>query len=294
MTSAVMQLSERGRIALDAPVQRYLPDWTGEMKESVTVRHLLTHSSGLPAWRALYTEATTPAGARALVLETPLDTAPGTRMVYSDLGAILLGMIVERVSGESLDQYLARHLFAPLGMLETRYLPPAQWLARVAPTEVDPWRGRHLRGEVHDENASRLGGISAHAGLFSSANDLARFARALLNGGSLDGHLVMRPETIREFTRVQNPGLSHRALGWETPNGTNSSGRLMRRPAFGHTGFTGTSIWIDPANDQFIILLTNRVNPSRARTGIAAVRTSLADAAQSLGSRPAAATASAP
>ena len=283
MTSAMMQLVEQGKVGLDAPVQRYLPEWVGPMQSRVTVRHLLTHSSGLPAWRSLYTETTTREGARQLVLETPLDTVPGTRMVYSDLGAILLGMIVERVSGESLDHYLARHLFGPLGMHETRYLPPAEWLPRIAPTENDPWRGRHLRGEVHDENASRLGGVSAHAGLFSSANDLARFARALLAGGALDGHRVLRAETVRDFTRVQNVLLSHRALGWETPNGTNSAGRLMRRPAFGHTGFTGTSIWIDPASDRFVILLTNRVNPSRDNSRIGPVRTAIADASTFLG-----------
>jgi CubicO group peptidase (beta-lactamase class C family) len=187
-------------------------------------------------------------------------------------------MIVERVSGERLDAYLARHVFGPLGMGDTRYLPPAEWLPRIAPTERDPWRGRHIRGEVHDENASRLGGVSAHAGLFSSANDLARFARALLSGGALDGRRVVGATTIREFTRVQDALLSHRALGWETPNGTNSAGRLMRRPAFGHTGFTGTSIWVDPASDRFVILLTNRVNPSRENSRIGPVRTAAADA----------------
>lgn len=277
MTTAMMQLVERGRVSLDAPVQRYLPEWRGPGKERVTVRHLLTHSSGLPAWRELWKETDSPAAARQLVLDTPLDTVPGVRMVYSDLGAILAGLIIERVSGESLDAYLARHVFGPLGMRETRYLPPAAWVARTAPTEVDPWRGRHLRGEVHDENASRLGGVSAHAGLFSTAADLSRFARALLGGGTLDGTRIVQAATLRDFTRVQNVLLSHRALGWETPNGTNSAGREMRRPAYGHTGFTGTSIWIDPANDRFVILLTNRVNPSRANSRIGPVRTAVAD-----------------
>ncbi len=286
MTTAVMQLAERGRVALDAPVRRYVPAFGGGLKDQVTVRQLLTHSSGLPAWRPLYTEAASPEGARALVLETALDTTPGARYAYSDLGAILLGMIVERVSGESLDRYLARHVFGPLGMRDTRYRPPGDWLARIAPTEVDPWRGRHIRGEVHDENAARLGGVSAHAGLFSSAHDLARFARAMLNGGVLDGRRIVGQRTIREFTRVQDPALSHRALGWETPNGANSAGRLLRRPAFGHTGFTGTSIWIDPSSDRFVILLTNRVNPSRARTGIAGVRAAVAEAALTLSPRP--------
>lgn len=277
MTTAMMQLVERGRVSLDAPVQRYLPEWRGPGKERVTVRHLLTHSSGLPAWRELWKETDSPAAARQLVLDTPLDTVPGVRMVYSDLGAILAGLIIERVSGESLDAYLARHVFGPLGMRETRYRPPADWSPRTAPTEVDPWRGRHLRGEVHDENASRLGGVSAHAGLFSTAADLSRFARALLAGGALDGTRIVQAATLRDFTRVQNLLLSHRALGWETPNGTNSAGREMRRPAYGHTGFTGTSIWIDPANDRFVILLTNRVNPSRANSRIGPVRTAVAD-----------------
>ena len=290
MTTAMMQLVEQGKVSLDAPVQRYLPEWRGSGKDRVTVRHLLTHSSGLPAWRELYKETSTAAEARQMVLDTPLDTAPGVRMVYSDLGAILAGLLIERVSGESLDRYLVRHVFTPLGMRETRYLPPPSWLPRTAPTEVDPWRGRQLRGEVHDENASRLGGVSAHAGLFSTADDLTRFARAWLNGGTLDGHRVVEAATLRDFTRVQNVLLSHRALGWETPNGTNSAGAQMRRPAFGHTGFTGTSIWIDPASDRFVLLLTNRVNPSRTNSRIGPVRTAVAD----LAARPPGAPASAP
>jgi CubicO group peptidase (beta-lactamase class C family) len=279
MTTAMMQLVESGKVLLDAPAHRYLPEWQGRNKERVTVRHLLTHSSGLPAFIQMWKFTSTADSARQLVLNAPLDTVPGARMVYSDLGAILLGMIVERVSGETLDGYLAKHVFTPLKMFDTRYRPGADVLARVAPTEKDPWRGRHLRGEVHDENAFLLGGVSAHAGLFSSANDLARFARAMLNGGTLDGARIVRPETIRDFTRAQNILLSHRALGWETPNGTNSAGRKLRRPAFGHTGFTGTSIWIDPSNDLFIVLLTNRVNPSRENSRIGPVRTAIADLA---------------
>lgn len=277
MTTALMQLSEQGKVVLDAPVQRYLPEWTGRHKDRVTVRHLLTHSAGLPAFRQLWKLTSTADSARALLMNTPLDTTPGARMVYSDIGAILLGWIVERVSGQALDAYLAQHVFTPLGMRETRYLPPAEWRGRTAPTEHDPWRGRHLRGEVHDENAFFLERPVAHAGLFSSAHDLARFARTLLNEGTLDGTRIVQAETVREFTRVQNVQLSNRALGWETPTGGNSAGRVMRRPAYGHTGFTGTSIWIDPARDRFVILLTNRVNPTRERTGIGGVRTAIAD-----------------
>lgn len=278
MTSAVMRLVQEGRIDLDAPVQRYLPEWTGPGKDRVTVRHLLSHSSGLPAWRPLYKEAHSPAEALALVFATPLDTLPGVRMVYSDLGAILLGQIATRVSGIPFDQFVTREVFRPLGMRETRWLPPASLRSRIAPTEVDPWRQRHLRGEVHDENAYALGGISAHAGLFSTAADLSRLARMYLGHGRLDRVQVLDSATIEGFTARPNSSLSNRALGWEKPNGANSAGKRMSPAAFGHTGFTGTSFWVDPANDVFVILLTNRVNPTRQNTKIGQVRIAVSDA----------------
>ena len=277
LTTAMMQLSEAGKVDLDAPVQRYVKEFQGPNKERVTLRHLLTHSSGLPAWRPLYKETDSPAAARALAVATALDTLPGIRMVYSDLGAIILGIIVERVSGEPLDAYLARHVFGPLRMTSTTYRPGRDLLPRIAPTEYDPWRQRHIRGEVHDENAYALGGVSGHAGLFSTGHDVARFCRMYLNGGMLDGARIVSGKTIRRFTTVQDSTLSNRALGWETPNGTNSAGHLFTRPAFGHTGFTGTSIWVDPSRDLFVILLTNRVNPTRQNLRIGAVRTALAD-----------------
>lgn len=282
LTTAVMQLTERGVIDLDAPVTRYLAEFAGPGKEPVTVRHLLTHSSGLPGWRPLYQQAPNRDSALALVFATPLDTVPGARMVYSDLGAILLGQIVEQVSGEPFERYVQTRILAPLGMGETMFRPPPALHPRVAPTEVDSWRGRQLRGEVHDENAHRLGGVSSHAGLFSTARDLTRFARMMLNGGTLDGSKIVSPETIAAFTRVQNAVLSHRALGWETANGTNSGGHLLSSRAFGHTGFTGTSIWIDPEQNLFILLLSNRVNPTRERRGIVGVRVALADAVLSV------------
>ena len=279
LTSAMMLLVEEGRVDLDAPVQRYLTEWRGRYKERVTVRHLMTHSSGLPAWRPLYKEADSPARALLLALETPLDTLPGVRMTYSDLGAILLGQVVDRVSGEPFDRFVARRVFEPLGMRETQFLPPASLRPRIAPTEVDPWRQRHLRGEVHDENAFALGGVSAHAGLFSSARDLVRLARMYLGAGQLDGRRMVSAETIRRFTTVQDPALSHRALGWETPTGSNSAGHLMSSRAFGHTGFTGTSLWMDPERGLFVLLLTNRVNPTREHRGIGEARIAVADAA---------------
>lgn len=282
MTSSMMQLVEQHKVELDAPVQRYLPDWTGPNKERVTVRDLLTHSSGLPAWRPLYKEATDAESAMRLAYATPLDTLPGVRMVYSDIGGILMGEIVRVVSGERIDQYFAQHIAVPLKLHDSMFLPPPALLPRIAPTEIDPWRQRHLRGEVHDENAAMLGGVSGHAGLFSSGRDVARIAQLYLNRGSLDGIRIWKPETIVQFTTVQDSTFSNRALGWETPTGKNSAGHLMVRPAFGHTGFTGTSVWIDPAHDVFVVLLTNRVNPTRANNKITPVRQAVADSVMAL------------
>jgi len=279
LATAMMQLWERGQVDLDAPVQRYLPAFRGPVKDRVTVRQLLTHSSGLPAWRPLYLEGPTPDSILKLIYATPLDTMPGARMVYSDLGAILLGQIVVRLTGQPFDEYVAERIFRPLGMRDTRFRPPRELLGRVAPTEVDTaWRKRQMRGEVHDENAFALGGVSSHAGLFSTGRDMARFARMLLGGGELDGVRVVTAETLARFTTLQDSTLSNRALGWEKPNGRNSAGHRLSARAFGHTGFTGTSIWVDPEQDLFIVLLTNRVNPTRARTGVFRVRVELADA----------------
>ncbi len=278
---AMMQLVEQGKVDINAPVQRYLPRWTGPNKEKVLIRHLLTHASGLPAWRPLYKEADSPDSAIALVYATPLDTLPGVKMVYSDLNAILLGQVVLATTGLRIDAYDAKNVFGPLGMTETQYfptLPDASTLARIAPTEIDPWRQRHIRGEVHDENAAALGGVSTHAGLFSSARDMSRYAQMYLNGGTLDGKRIASAATIKQFTTVVDSTFSNRALLWETPTGGNSAGHLMKRPAFGHTGFTGGSLWIDPAHDLFVLLLTNRVNPTRANTKIGAVRQNVADA----------------
>jgi CubicO group peptidase (beta-lactamase class C family) len=278
-TSAVLQLVGSGKVALDSPVVKYLPGWRAPGAERVTVRNLLSHNAGLPSWRALYKEAATPEEAEAQLFATSPDTVPGVRFLYSDLGFILLGKLVERVSGEPLAEYDRAHLFEPLGMKDTRYLPPASWLPRIAPTEQDPWRGRKVRGEVHDENAVRLGGVSGHAGLFSTGRDLARFARMYLHYGTLDGVRVFDSATVVRFIQVQDTTISRRALGWETPTGGNSAGRRLSPVAFGHTGFTGTSLWMDPRQGVFVLLLTNRVNPTRQNLKIGAVRTALANAA---------------
>ncbi len=279
MTSGMMQLVEQGKVQLDAPVQRYLPEWQGPNKDKVTVRDLITHRSGLPAFRTYYKLNVSPDSTLKLFLATPLDTLPGVRMVYSDIGAILLGKIIERVTGQPLDQYLKQHVFQPLGMLDTQYRPDSSLLPRIAPTERDPWRGRLVHGEVHDENAYALGGVSAHAGLFSTAHDLSRLAQAYLNGGVIDGGRLASAATIRQFTTVQDSTFSSRALGWDTPSDRSSAGHYIQRPAFGHTGFTGTSLWIAPQHDLYVLLLTNRVNPTREHNGIGRVRVEVADAA---------------
>jgi CubicO group peptidase (beta-lactamase class C family) len=300
LTTACMLLVDEGRLDLDAPVRTYVPGFRGPLKDQVTIRQLLTHSAGMHWWRPLFREAANRKSVLALVDTTPLDTTPGTRFVYSDLGAILLMQAVERVTGERIDHFLARRVFAPLGMTATRFLPPKSWRARIAPTEIDTaFRHRLIRGEVHDENAGRMGGVSGHAGLFGNAPDLARFAVWLMQArtdttsvchgmvGTTYGkmHLptpcsIIRAETADLFTVRQNlPPGSTRALGWDTPSdsGYSSAGARLSRRSFGHTGFTGTSIWMDPERDVYIILLTNRVNPRRANTKILQVRATVAD-----------------
>lgn len=278
LTSGIMQLVAQHAIEIDAPVQRYLPEWIGPNKERVTIRHLLTHTSGLPAFKP-YDEIThDPDSLAKLMFATALDTLPGARMVYSDIGAYMLGRVLEKVSGQTLDAYVHDHVFEPAGMHETMYKPPPSLLSRIAPTEVDPRRGGLVRGKVHDERAYYLGGVSAHAGIFSSAHDLARFAEMYLNDGVIDGTRVLPAAEIRTFTTRQ---VADRALGWQKPDSKNSAGHLMSDDAFGHTGFTGTSIWIDPRRDVFVILLSNRVNPTRANQRIGRVRVQLADAIMS-------------
>lgn len=284
LTTACLLLVDEGKLDLEAPVRMYLPEFQGADKDRVTIRHLLTHSSGLPAWRPLFKDAATRTAALTLVDTTPLTVAPGDSFIYSDLGAITLAQVVERIAGEPLDTFLARRVFEPLGMNRTRYLPPPGWRARIAPTERDTvFRHRLMHGEVHDENAGRLGGVSGHAGLFSNAPDLARFAGWLLaaRSGSVTPGVTLptpRSETVVRFTTRQRlPPGSSRALGWDTPSQPSSAGTRLSEQAFGHTGFTGTSIWIDPEKDLFIILLSNRVHPTRANTRIMRVRPRVAD-----------------
>jgi CubicO group peptidase (beta-lactamase class C family)/beta-glucosidase-like glycosyl hydrolase len=288
-TTAAMLLYERGRLSLDAPVVNYLPelkqDPDGAAKQGILVRHLLTHSSGLPGYLRLYQEAKTRAELFERIFALPLEYPPGTQSVYSDLGIILLGEVLERVSGRPLDQFLQENVFGPLGMRDTMFNPPRHLRDRIAPTEDDQeFRHRLIRGEVHDENAWVMGGVAPHAGLFSTARDLAVFCQMLLNGGIYAHRRILRRSTIELFTSRQPVPGSTRALGWDTPSEPSSGGQYLSGRAFGHTGFTGTSIWIDPEKQLFVILLTNRVHPTRANDRIRAFRPRLHDAVvQALG-----------
>lgn len=291
-TTALAQLVERGRVDLDAPVQTFLPEWTGGGRERITVRHLLTHTSALPSFKPYDTLTHNADSLAALLKWTPLERAPGERMVYSDIGAFMMGEVVERVSGMQQEDYFDANVARPLKLRETRFNPPSDWLARIAPTEFDSLRGGLVRGKVHDERAYYLGGAAAHAGLFGSARDLARFARMMLLGGTLDGARILQAATIAQFSAYADSTFSNRGLGWQkieretmpwrTASPWAGAGRLMSSRAFGHTGFTGTSIVMDPELDLFIVLLSNRVNPTRNNPRITDVRRRVTDAVVSV------------
>jgi CubicO group peptidase (beta-lactamase class C family) len=271
-TTLALQAVEEGKLDLDQPVSRYLPAFRGPGKERVTVRHLLTHSSGLRADSPLWRLTPDADSALGFVNALPLDTAPGVRMVYSDMGAIVLGEVVERVLGGRLDRLVEQRITRPLRMGSTGFRP--REIERVAATENDTvWRKRIVRGEVHDEKAAWLHGVAGHAGLFGSALDLLGFGEWLLSrvqGGS---------GLAREFVRRQEvvPG-SSRALGWDTPSPGSSAGTRLGPGSWGHTGFTGTSMWTDPERGLVIVLLSNRVNPTRNNPRIGPFRIAVADA----------------
>jgi len=257
-TPALMLLVQRGRVALDAPVVRYVPEFNSPGTGVITVRHLLTHTSGLRGTLPLK-DAPDSATALNMVLTTVPIAPPGSRMVYSDLNAILLGEIVRRVSGLPLDEFVRREVFAPLGLERQMVFRPPRRLERyTVPTGI--WRGHPIAGVVNDPNAARLGGVAGHAGLFTTASGLARFAQFML----ADGAPILQPETVRQFTKIAVParrGSSARTLGWEAvPTGedVSSAGKLLGPHTYGHTGWTGTSLWIDPDRGLFVLLLTNR------------------------------------
>jgi CubicO group peptidase (beta-lactamase class C family) len=290
-TTLAAMLVESGELDLDAPVVRYMPEWAAEphavesagigagWRGRVTVRHLLTHTSGLPAHEKYFEASTTRREIATRVLAAALVYEPGVQSVYSDLGFIMLGEIIERLTGKSLDE-LARHrIFEPLRMTETMFQPAKSLHSRIAPTEVEAqFRKRLVHGEVHDENAWAMGGVAGHAGMFTTAGDLAAFCQMLLNGGIYAHRRLLQRSRVAQFTSASPLAANARALGWNVPTPDSSSGRYFSARSFGHTGFTGTSIWVDPAKQLFVVLLTNRVHPSRDNDKINKVRPALHDA----------------
>ena len=285
VTSAMI-LEETGKLDLDKPVAFYVPELNAPDKAAITVRMLLTHSGGLEAYAALYSTANGSLRGRAAYLaainQRPLQYPPGTQTVYSDWDMVLMQAVIERITGMSLDQYADGHIFRQLGMIDTRFRPDTNdraLRARIAPTTQDSLRGGRLQGTVHDANAWALGGVSGHAGLFSTAHDLAIFAQFLLDGGTFDQVRILSPQTIVRWTARQN-GLGSRALGWDTPAPGSSAGRYFSPRSFGHTGFTGTSLWIDPEKGVFVVLLMNRVTLRGEATRHVQLRRDVADAVQ--------------
>lgn len=259
---AVLLLVERGRVCLDAPVATYVPEFAAEGKGTITVRQLLTHTSGLRPDVSLDPEWSGYDAALRLACAEKLVARPGERFIYSDTGPIVLGELVRRVTGEPLDRWVARQVFGPLKMTDTGFNPPASQRARIAPTTLE--NGRPIRGVVHDPRARRMGGVAGHAGLFTTAADLARFARMLLGGGQLDGTRVFQPETVRLMTSVQTPPAvtARRGLGWDIDSPyAGPRGAHFPLGSYGHTGWTGTSLWIDPFSGTFVIFLSNRNHP---------------------------------
>lgn len=286
-TPSVLQLVAEGTIELDEPVGTYLPEFgTDGDKAGVTIRRLLAHTSGVLSWRAVFLEASGPDGYLANIAKDQPYKTPGEQVEYTCLGFILLGEVVRRVSGQSVPEYAADHVFRPLGMMDSMFTPPVEIRGRIAATEngndfeadkekgtpvTGPWRDYLIRGEVHDGNAwYGFGGLSANAGLFGTAADLARYGQMWLNGGEIDGVRILPETIVREATREQT-GLDapndRRGLGWlmaprPGEDAATHSGRGLSQAAYGHTGFTGTSLWMDPERDLVIVLLTNRVHPS--------------------------------
>jgi CubicO group peptidase (beta-lactamase class C family) len=280
-TTAAMVLEEEGRLSLDQRVAWYVPALMDTAKQSITVRQIFTHSGGFEAFAPLYRTVRGRDEYLRQIDARPLRHAPGAQTIYSDWDLVLAQAVIERAAGDSLDRFVARRVFGPLGMRDTGFRPSlALRETRIAATEVDTARGGKIWGEVHDPNAWAMGGVAGHAGLFGSARDLAIFAQMLLNGGEYGGARILRPQTIARWTAPQGPRAS-RALGWDTPSGTSSAGRFFGPRSFGHTGYTGTSIWIDPERGLFIVLLTNRVNPTSANQKHVALRRAVADAVQS-------------
>ncbi len=281
-TTAAMILEETGKLDLGKPVSSYVPELNAPDKAAITVRMLLTHTGGLEAGAPLYRQARGLAEYVREINARPLANPPGSQTVYSDWDMVLLQAVIEKIAGMSLDNFADGHVFKPLGMSDTRFDPDTTdraYRRRIAPTTSDDLRGGPLQGVVHDANAWAMGGVSGHAGLFSTARDLAAFAQFLLDGGTYGNVRVVAPQTIARWTSRQEATTS-RALGWDTPAPASSAGRYFSPRSFGHTGFTGTSMWIDPERGLFVVLLMNRVNSRGEGTRHVQLRRDVSDAVQ--------------
>jgi CubicO group peptidase (beta-lactamase class C family) len=277
-TAMAMVLYERGLLDLETPVVSVLPKFGVRecQRSAVTIHMLLAHCSGLPAYEKLFLRAHTREELLRRAFSVELVAAPGTQAEYSDIGFIVLGAVLERIADEPLDHFCQREVFGPLGMSHTTFKPPVSWRASMPPTADDrSFRARVIQGEVQDENASVLGGVAGHAGVFASAGDVARFAQAMLNGGAP----ILRADTVSLFTgRESSPEGTSRALGWDTPSKPSQSGKYFSAQSFGHLGYTGTSLWIDPARHLSVTLLTNRTWPDCDNQAIKEVRPGFHDA----------------
>jgi CubicO group peptidase (beta-lactamase class C family) len=277
-TTMAMILYERGELDLEMPVVAVLSEFAGEdpRRDEITIHMLLAHSSGLPAYIKLFQQTRTPDELLQAALRVELTAEPGSRAEYSDIGFIILGEALSRIAGESLDRFCQHHIFGPLGMAHSAFNPPPPSRPLIPPTVDDTeFRHRVVQGEVHDENASVLGGVGGHAGVFAPASDVARLAHCMLSGGAP----ILRPETVALFTRRElNPPGTSRALGWDTPSSPSQSGRYFSPVVFGHLGYTGTSLWIDPTRALSVTLLTNRTWPDNKNQAIKEVRPRFHDA----------------
>ena len=281
-TTMSMILYERGLLDLEAPVTAIVPEFASDhagddpRRREITLRMLLAHCSGLPAYEKLFLRAQAREGLLQAAFSTPLAAAPRTRAEYSDVGFITLGVVLERLADESLDAFCQREIFGPLGMTQTTFKPTAALRDSIPPTADDrTFRRRIIQGEVQDENASVLGGVAGHAGLFSTSENLAIFAHAMLNGG----RPILRSSTVELFLRRESaPEGTSRALGWDTPSAPSQSGKYFSSHSFGHLGYTGTSLWIDLERQLSIVLLTNRTWPDCQKPAIKQVRPAFYDA----------------
>lgn len=279
-TSAAMILVSEGKLDIDDKVIKYLPEFNNNGKEKITIKNILLHNSGLAAFKKYYDQYSSGDEVINDIMNLKLDNPVGEKYVYSDLGMITLQKVIEKIANKPLDVFIHDKLFAKLGMNNTMYNPSEDDKLNCVPTELDDfWRMRLLQGEVHDERAYMLNGVAGHAGLFSTAEDLSKFVLLLMNKGNHDGEQIINSDIVEEWTTRQSEQ-SERSFGWDTKsvNGYSSAGQYFSKNSFGHTGYTGTSIWVDKETKLFVILLSNRVHPTRANKKISKFRPLIHDA----------------